>query len=462
MIGIAKMQRLCIVVPGVLMLTAALVAADTPTPNIVFILADDQGWNALSIPMDPDEPRSGSDYFQTPNLARLTREGVRFSQAYSPAPTCSPTRHAIQWGRSPASLRIFGADGIRRDQDYRRPEESLARMIKRINPEYVTAHMGKWHVCYDGKTMGYDVWDFGEGHDSWRSHNPQTADPKDPKFIFSLTRKANAFIEKQAKAKRPFFIQISHYADHKRYDALPETVDKYKTTHADKTTEYHKDPVWAAMNEDLDTGIGMVLDKLDELGIADNTYVIYTADNGYEDKDDQRKPVEQRGYYKAHPQRSHKYTVSEGGIRVPFIVRGPGIPADTHSATPVVGTDVYATVLDILGGMDMAPDEVEGASLLAHLKSGGRKPVKRNDPFFVFKHSKPFPPHDIAIVQGDYKLIKDVSCTGKTYLYNLKTDIGEKVDLSDNEPERAKRMYDEMTSYFKRFGWNESMMKNRG
>jgi arylsulfatase A-like enzyme len=122
------------------------------------------------------------------------------------------------------------------------------------------------------------------------------------------------------------------------------------------------------MNENLDQGIGMVLDKLDALGIADNTYVIYTADNGYEDKHDFGKPVHVRGYYNAFPQRTHKYHVSEGGIRVPFIVRGPGIPANTHSPTPVVGTDVFPTVMDILGGLlDQVHEEVEGASLLAQL-----------------------------------------------------------------------------------------------
>jgi arylsulfatase A-like enzyme len=416
-------------------------------PNILLILADDQGWNALSIPADPDIPGSGSTYYQTPRLAKLAREGVRFSQAYSPAPTCSPTRYSIQFGRSPASLKIWGADGIGKNIDAKE-EDSLANRLKKACPEYACAHLGKWHIAFKPRALGYDV-DTGSGA------NLQSKDPKDPKFIFSLTEKANAFMEKQVKARRPFFLQISHYADHLRYAALPGTIEKYRAQHADKATRYQKNPLWAAMNENLDTGIGMVLDRIDELGIRDSTYVIYTADNGYEDKKDFGKPVHERGYYKAYPQRSHKYHVSEGGIRVPFIVRGPGIPANAHSPTPVVGTDVFPTVLDILGGLDRVPEKVEGASLLAHLRSGGKGPVRRKDPFLVFKYSKPKAPHDITIVQGDYKLIKDID-TGRVFLFDLKEDIGESRNLADEKPELAKRMYNDMTAYFKRFGWDES------
>jgi arylsulfatase A-like enzyme len=418
-------------------------------PNVVLILADDQGWNALSVQADPDVPGSGSTYYRTPRLARLAREGMRFSQAYSPAPTCSPTRYSIQFGRSPASLGIWGADGIGRGIDAK-PHESLANRLKAAAPEYACAHLGKWHIAFSPRELGYDV-DTGGGA------NLQSKDPRDPKFIFSLTRKACSFMEEQVEAGRPFFLQISHYADHLRYAALPETVEEYSARRADKATKYQRNPLWAAMNENLDTGVGKVLDKIDELGIRGNTYVIYTADNGYEDKKDFGRPVHERGYYKAYPQRSHKYHVSEGGIRVPFIVRGPGIPADAHSPVPVVGTDVFPTVLDILGAPDRVPARVEGASLLGHLRSGGREPVRRRDPFLVFKYTKPKPPHDIAIVQGRHKLIKDID-TGRAFLFDLRDDIGEARDIAGERPDLAKRMYDDMTAYFKRFGWDESMI----
>lgn len=266
-------------------------------------------------------------------------------------------------------------------------------------------------------------------------------------------------METQVKAGKPFFLQISHYANHLRYQALQETVHKYETEHADKATPYQNSPLWAAMNENLDTGIGMVLDKIEELGIADNTYVIYTGDNGYEAKTDFGKPVQKRGYYKAYPQRSHKYHVSEGGIRVPFIIRGPGIQANTHSSALVVGTDVFVTVMDLAGGPERMPIRVEGASLVDHVKSGGKNPIIRKDPFLVFKYTKERVPHDVTIVQGDYKLIKDID-TGRQFLFNLKTDIGESDNLANEKPELAKRMNDDMTAYFKRFGWDESQISN--
>lgn len=430
-------------------------------PNVILILADDQGWNALSTRMHPDIPGSGSRYYQTPRLAQLATEGMRFSQAYAPAPTCSPTRYALQFGRSPSSLQIWGADNIGKNVDAE-VKDALANRLKQAAPDYVCAHMGKWHIAWEPSELGYDVAEYGDGHNPHATrgkdrNNPDSPHPRDPRFIFSLTRKANAFMEKQVQAGRPFFLQISHYANHLTYQALPETVEKYKTQHADKATRYQNSPLWAAMNENLDSGVGSVLDKVDELGIRDNTYVIYTADNGYEDKHDFHRPVDQRGYYKAYPQRSHKYHVSEGGIRVPFIVRGPGIPANTHSSTPVVGTDVYATMMEIAGHQRRMPDKVEGASLLSHLMSGGEKPIHRSDPFLVFKYTKPNNRHDLTIIQGRHKLIKDAN-SDRLFLYDLDADIGESKNLAEANPELAKQLYDDLTAYFGRFDWDESRL----
>lgn len=437
----------------------------TPRPNIVVILADDQGWNGLSVPMDPNNPASGSTYFRTPNLAQLASEGMRFSRAYSPGPTCSPSRHAIQFGRSPTNLHIYSGDGIQAKQIDATAEQSMANCIKQVAPDYICAHMGKWHIAFPPDKLGYDVVATGDGHDlnakGYKArHNPQSRDPQDPKFIFSLTRQANAFIEQQATANRPFYLQISHYADHLKYAALAQTVDKYKTEHAGEATPYHNDPLWAAMNENLDTGVGMVLETIDRLGLADNTYVIYTADNGFEDKHDFGEPIDERGYYKAYPQRSHKYHLSEGGIRVPFIVRGPGIPAGAYSPDTVVGTDIFPTVMDILGKMDQVPKKVEGGSLLAHLHSGGKAKIARRDPYLVFKFSKPRAPFDGAIVEGDYKLISDLG-SEQSFLYNLKEDISERNDLSAQKPERAKAMHAHMVDYLEQNGWRRSMINRK-
>ncbi|MEM9281655.1 MAG: sulfatase-like hydrolase/transferase [Verrucomicrobiota bacterium] len=423
------------------------------SPNILLILADDQGWNATSLPADPSLPESGSIWFETPALDRLAQEGMRFSQAYAPAPTCSPTRHSIQWGRSPSHLGIYGADNISKQNIKAKPEDSLANLLKRARPEYVCAHLGKWHVAYDTDELGFPI-------NTGNSKNLKTSpDPKDPKFIFSLTRKANEFMSEQAEKGRPFFLQISHYADHLDYEALPETVSKYEAKMSN-ATEYHRDPLWAAMNENLDSGIGMVLDKIDELGIRENTYVIYTADNGYEDKFDGSRSIPQRGFYKAFPQRSHKYTVSEGGIRVPFIIRGPDIPANVHSGTIVSGIDIYPTILSMVGAQSAIPQSVEGASLLEHLISGGKKAIQRKQPFLVFKHSKPSPPHDAAILKGDYKWIRSLS-SGDGYLYDLRNDIGESMDLSAERPALASKLDKQLMAYLKETGWTPSTLKKK-
>lgn len=436
-------------------------AAGKPKPNFVFILADDQGWNSLSIRAHPDIPGSGSQYYRTPNLEQMARDGMRFSQAYAPAPTCSPTRYAIQFGRSPSSLKIWGADNLGKDIDAQ-PSEALAHRIKAADPDYTCAHMGKWHVAWEPAELGFDIDEYGDGHDPQaprgkNRNNPDSTDPNDPRFIFSLTRKANAFMEEQVQKGNPFYLQILHYADHLAYQALPETIEKYKTLYARDATPYQNDPLWAAMNENLDTGVGMVLDKIDELGIRNNTYVIYTADNGYEDKLDFYRPVDERGYYKAYPQRSHKYHVSEGGIRVPFIVRGPGIPANVHSEAPVIGTDLLPTVLDIIGGNGQIPQKVEGGSLLAHWQSGGREAINRKDPFLVFKYTKPNNRHDLTIIEGKAKLIKDAD-SREIFLYDLEKDIGESRNLARDRPEQADRLYQQLTAYFKRFGWDENQI----
>jgi arylsulfatase A-like enzyme len=400
-------------------------------PNFVLILTDDQGWNALSIRMDPAIPGSGSTYYQTPNLDQLAKEGMRFSWAYAPAPTCEPTRHSIQFGRSPASLQIWGSDFIQNFDA--KDEESLANQIKIHHPEYVTAHLGKWHIGHSPDALGYDV-NTGETVNIRRSTDPWN----DPKFTFSLSEKAMKFMEEQVKKGKPFFLQISYYADNLFFEAKKETIEKYTVQFPNAITAYQNNPIFAAMNEDLDTGIGLVLKKIDELGIRNNTYVIFTSDNGYECKLDWGKSVEERGYYMAYPQRSHKYMVNEGGIRVPFIVRGPGIPSNTHSREHVVGTDIFPTVMDAVGSLDQIPERVEGASLMPHLKSGGKEPIKRKDPFLIFRYTKPDLAHDITIVEGDYKLLRDGE-DHKLYLWNLSEDIGESKNLVDEKPELARK-----------------------
>ncbi|MCK4919565.1 MAG: sulfatase-like hydrolase/transferase, partial [Bacteroidales bacterium] len=197
----------------------------------------------------------------------------------------------------------------------------------------------------------------------------------------------------------------------------------------------------------------------DELGIADNTYIIYTSDNGYEAKNDWSKPVEDRSFYKAHPLLTHKYLVNEGGLRVPFIVAGPGIPANVSSRTPVVGWDIFPTVLDMVGAKDKVPAEIEGGSLLPLCTSGGKAKVERKDPFFVFRYTKRGSELDLTIVQDGYKYLRNVQ-SGKEFLWSLWEDLGEQNNLIDAMPEKADMLRKNMNEYFDRVNWDEKQHLN--
>ena len=423
------------------------VAADQVSrPNIVFILVDDTGWNALDVSADPKIPGSGSSFYQTPNTSKLALSGMRFSMAYSPAPTCGPSRTSIQYGLTPSTLGKFAEAP---PTNLPPAKDAMIRRLKAAHPQYRAAHFGKWHQrTRTPEDIGYDESD-GQTFNKEGNQCP----PNDPKLTFSLAKKTNDFIQRQVTDQRPFFVQVSFYANHLKYMALPETIARYEGRN-DKATEYQKSPLWAAMNEDLDTAVGSIVDTVEKLGIRDNTYFIYTADNGYESKVDTGKEVAERTFHKAHPLLSHKYMISEGGLRVPFIVSGPGIPAGTTSRTPVVGWDVLPTVLDMAGAKDQIPDNIEGGSLLSHCRTGGKDDVNRRDPFMVFRYTKTAGALDIAIVQDGYKLLRELR-SGKEHLWSLWDDLGEQNNLIAQKPQEAAQLRASLDGYFKRIDWNQ-------
>ena len=433
-------------------------AAKARRPNIILILTDDQGWTDTSVPMMAGRPDSKSDFYQTPALERLAREGMRFSNAYSPAPVCGPTRHSIQFGKTPARLRNTchsrGAAGCR-------GEVSLAQMIKAADPKYVAAHFGKWGLTKRSPDhAGYDHSDGATNnfHGDWRALNDKRPLPEDdPKRIFSLTRRANAFMAAQAKAGRPFFMQVSHYAVHVQHAALEKTKEKYRKLppgRKSRPADLKNPPpprnagivTYAAMIEDLDSSLGAMLGKIDELGIAGNTYVIFTSDNG-------------GGFRGNAPLRAGKADLWEGGIRVPMVVRGPGIAPGSFCDVPVAGWDLWPTIRDLAGNRAPLPAGVDGGSLLPLLRKGNEGEVKRGEDALIFH----FPWYDgvpeSAIRLGDYKLMKNLN-TGETRLFNLATDIGERNDLSAAMPEKARELHARLTSYLKAVG-AETIEANR-
>ncbi len=416
------------------------------SPNIVLILTDDQGWGATSVLMDKDVPESKSDYIQTPNLERLAEHGVIFSDAYAPHPNCSPTRYSILTGKSPAKLQMSDIVGRHTGSFFEGnrlippphvnniadEEHTLAEWIKQERSEYATAHIGKWHINGGGpEKHGFDTSTGETGNREGATEDP------DPKRIFSITKRSNDWMEKQVKADRPFYLQISHYATHLAIHSLESTLKK---TEARKPGKRHSIASHAAMTEDLDTGVGMTLDKIKELGIEDNTYVIYIADNG-------SFPLDNPGNTNG-PLHGWKATTWEGGVRVPLLIAGPGIDQGRRS-TRAVGWDLFPTICDWLD-IDSLPSGLEGGSLANVLSRGDSAGVVREHPYLVIH----FPHYQLAkggqpstvLYQGDYKLIKFWE-TGDYYLYNLKKDISESKNLSKKDPNRVVYMSQQMNDY---------------
>jgi arylsulfatase A-like enzyme len=401
-------------------------------PNVILVLADDLGWTDTSVPMMAGQGDSPSEFYRTPALERLAREGMVFSSGYSPAPTCTPSRGSIQFGKTSARLRqtvVHDVLAKSRGIDCAN-EVSIAQMIKAVDRNYVTAHFGKWGFPpRPPEHAGYDVTDGktnnGDGdYESVKDRTPLP--PDDPKRIFSLTRRASAFMEQQVRAGQPFFMQVSHYAVHVQHSALEETIQRYKKFLPAPKKHTPEDILYAAMIEDLDTGLALLLDKLDELGIADNTYVIFTSDNG-------------GGFRNNAPLRGGKADLWEGGIRVPTVVRGPGVMAGVQCDVPVAGWDFWPTIRDLVGAGSSPPAGIDGGSLRPLFEKGDDGKMERGTEALVFH----FPWYDklpmSAIRLGDYKLIKNLN-TGETRLFNVVKDVGEEQDLSQAMPQKAEAL----------------------
>lgn len=417
-------------------------------PNIIVFLTDDQGWGSTSLQCDKKIKDSKSDYMNTPNLEKLAARGVCFSNGYAPHPNCSPSRLSILTGKSPAQLKMTDIIGRNSGSHYKgnilnppkhinaipNEEMTIAEWIKKKNSNYRTAHFGKWHLGGGGpKKHGFDG---GDGSTSNREGNGK--DPEDPKQIFGIVTRGNRWMEEQVKASKPFYLQYSHYATHLKIQSKKSTLEKCEKR---KPGKRHTIASFAAMTEDLDEGLGQVMQKVKDLGIDNNTYIIYLADNGSYPLDN---PQNTNG-----PLHGWKATVWEGGIRVPFVVTGPGVKTK-QSDTRVVGYDLFPTICEWIGIRDL-PSGVEGGSLVQVL-TDQKEEVKRPNDFLVFhwphyqlaKGGQP----TTALYEGPYKLIKFWE-KNEYKLFNLNSDLQEVKDLSGQHKEVKERMSENMTAYLK-------------
>ena len=417
-------------------------------PNFIVILTDDQSWVGTSFLADPSDPRSKSDYYQTPNMERLAKGGMRMTNGYAPAPFCSPTRKSILTGLTPAKHEYQKDRG--NWTNIFRKQLTIPKILKKADSNYVTAHFGKWDARYDDFTpeeMGYDYSDGLTSNSTGggkRTLNKNGIDipfimgeawPKsynDPKLIFSLTKRSNDFIEEQTQKNNPFFIQISHYAVHLAITYSQKNINKYSKA---EKGQKHFVPEFAAMTEDMDESIGMILDKVASLGIAENTYIIFLSDNGGRTSipigSEQKKA-------RNFPLRGGKGSMYEGGLRVPFVVSGPGVSENTHSNVPVTGLDILPTVARLAGYEDPFPQIIDGGNIASVIHNNGEGEVNRNRPFLIF-HQAANRKSISAIRWENFKLVKDWRYNALE-LFDLTKDIEEKNDLSKEMPEVVKKL----------------------
>jgi len=409
---------------------AGLLPADersaTSKPNIIFILADDLGWAELGC--------YGNTFNETPNLDRLARDGMRFTQAYAAAPVCSPTRAALLTGRWPQRFGIVDYLGPQDKTHFLKPEvTTLNEALKAAG--YVSGLIGKWHLTGDysfgGGAPEKHGWDEiicserlyigGGSYFAPYKHLPHVEAPPGEYLTDRLTREAVEFIRRHKS--EPFFLYLAHYAPHTLLAGKPEKVAKFKAKPG--ASPKRNNPQLAAMIESIDDGVGEILRTLDDLGLTQNTLVIFYSDNGGEDRVTSNAPL--------RAGKSHLY---EGGIREPLIVRWPaGIARGGTCDAPVVTMDFFATLTE-LAGLQPTPS-LDGTSLVPLFKGGRELPPR--DLVWYYPLEKP---HFLggrsagAIRSGNFKLIEFYD-TDTIELYDLSQDIGETRDLAGQMPERA-------------------------
>ncbi|MFV2067878.1 MAG: sulfatase [Pirellulales bacterium] len=433
-------------------MTQVVQGAPAP-PNIVLIVVDDLGWTGLGC--------YGSDLHETPNIDRLAAHGLRFTDAYAAAPVCSPTRASIQSGKSPARLHItvwYEASGepeprMRRamippvtEGNLPLSEKTLAEALRERG--YLTAHIGKWHLgdaAHYPENHGFDLniggtfWGcpstyfypyrgpFGSRKEM--RYIPGLAFGKPDEYLTDrLTEEALAVIERASG--RPFFINLCYYTVHTPIEGKSALADYYRKKI--KPGMDHDNANYAAMHKTLDENVGRVLDKLEQLGVANNTVVVLTSDNGgYVNRwHDQRVT-------RNTPLRSGKGSLYEGGIRVPLIVRWPGKtrPATTCDQ-PVVTTDFYPTLCGIAGVPQASRNQgLEGVSL-AHLFAETGATLSRDTLFFHYPHYYQTTTPVSAVRAGPWKLL-EYHEDGRVELYNLAQDLAERNDLSRAMPDKT-------------------------
>ena len=433
----------------------ALAGPAVSKPNIIIILADDLGWADIGC--------YGADLHETPNLDRLARQGMRFTDAYAAAPVCSPTRASIMTGKYPARLgmTIWSEASARPPQtkklippvtegDLPHEQVTIAEVLK--SQGYFTAHVGKWHLgqaAYYPQTQGFDVNIGGtfwgapttffypySGSSMWGGefrYVPHLELGEEGEYLTDrLTDEALGIMEKVKD--KPFFLNLWYHTVHTPIEGKPELVEYYKKKV--KPGMHHQNYEYAAMVHSLDENVGRIMSKLTQLGIEQRTIVIFLSDNGGLVGKSKAKSVTSN-----YPLRSGKGSLYEGGTRVSMIVKWPNVTrAGSVCDQPVSSIDLYPSILDItsLAGDPDHNADVDGISIAQLLKNPTKR-LARKDLYWHYPHYYATTGPVSSIRQGDWKLLEYFE-DGRAELYNIKKDIGEKYDLAEKEPEKTEQL----------------------
>ncbi|MEE2675740.1 MAG: sulfatase [Planctomycetota bacterium] len=489
-----------------------IAVAEQRRPNVVFFLLDDLGWKDLGC--------YGSDFYETPHIDAFAKQSVRFTQAYATCHVCSPTRASIMTGKYPARLDMTDWLSGRREFPFQQllnaeihqylplSEVTVAEALKTAG--YATAHIGKWHLGEEphGPTaQGFDLqiprWNKGWPRRGY--HAPfglEGLDDEPGQYLTDrLTDEALKFIE--SKKDEPFFLYMSHYAVHDPIHGRKDLVEKYQQKlagmkrskgpafilegnpddpvplaglidtpefapfsvlpHRTVKIKQHQDNVeFAAMVETVDESLGRIRDKLESLGLSENTIVILFSDNGGMSAGNFGNPKRvinpnalDAAYSTSNlPLRGAKGFLYEGGIREPMIVHWPGHHKQGYVCdVPVVSTDFYPTILEMVGLEAMPEQHPDGLSITSLVQGG--KSIERDGIYWHFPH---YSNHGMqspggAIRVDDWKLLEYYE-NGTVQLFNLKNDLGERKDLALRHPEKAAELRQQLHAWRERVGAN--------
>lgn len=420
--------------------------------NVIFILLDDLGATDFGC--------TGSRFYETPHIDRLAAQGMRFTQGYAACTVCSPTRAAVMTGKYPARLHITDwiKGHVRPKAKLRIPDWTMYLPLEEVTiaerlrlAGYATAHVGKWHLGdppYYPEHQGFDIniggthmgapgsyfWPYGK--DDRRV--PLDGGQEGEYLTDRLTDEAIRFIEQHKD--RPFFLYFAHYAVHTPLQAKPELVAYYEKKLAEAAAkgdnfDGQQCPVYAAMIHSVDENMGRLLECLDRLDLAERTVIFLTSDNGgLVLPACQKRPVTHNIGIRAG-----KGSAYEGGVRVPWIVRWPGVVAPGSLChEPVISIDAYPTILEITGVADAEGHICDGVSLVPLLKQQGNFPKRALYWHYPHYHPGGATPYS-AVRDGDWKLIEFFE-DHHVELYNLKDDPQESQDLASQLPEKAESL----------------------